>query len=347
MAHIEPNSEGGDVSSENLILLCRNCHKEIDDNRTASTATSLRKWKSDRETDIQQKFAFQCSSFQELSSHVVPFLKKNGAIFASYGPIGNNGATDSVKHDLWVKKQFEIVSNNRNLELWLSRNSKLLHYENREIVDEFISHAREFAETRSHEPIQRVNLFPIALLSIFGLEQDISYKPIPSVNPLQNFIKLLKSESKFVELKLIPQQFLTYREHERELKLNLADRPKVQQIFWNERMYWPKSTELRLENLVYFLKWLSKNHIQFKFGDITDLTSLILNDRFKVKLFYEYCLSLESLYGIEAEENLFVVNLYNWNGGPISKKAEEYAKDVGITLFNQNQFFSFAHKEIK
>ena len=37
MAHIAPHAKGGDESFENLILLCRNCHKMIDDSRTGVT----------------------------------------------------------------------------------------------------------------------------------------------------------------------------------------------------------------------------------------------------------------------------------------------------------------------
>ena len=32
LAHIEPNADGGDVSFDNLLVLCRHCHKTIDDN---------------------------------------------------------------------------------------------------------------------------------------------------------------------------------------------------------------------------------------------------------------------------------------------------------------------------
>ena len=35
-AHIVPHADGGVDSAENLILLCRSCHKKIDDNRDAT-----------------------------------------------------------------------------------------------------------------------------------------------------------------------------------------------------------------------------------------------------------------------------------------------------------------------
>ena len=41
MAHIKARSDGGDVSCDNLLLLCGNCHTQIDRNRTEATMTQL------------------------------------------------------------------------------------------------------------------------------------------------------------------------------------------------------------------------------------------------------------------------------------------------------------------
>ena len=74
---------------------------------------------------------------------------------------------------------------------------------------------------------------------------------------------------------------------------------------------------------------------------------MTLNDKCKVKLCYSYCLSVSDLNEIEIEKGLCVVNMHMWNGGPTSPDAVKYAKQVGIRLFNQKEFFIYAHRNIK
>ena len=217
-----------------------------------------------------------------------------------------------------------------------------------EIINAFIMHTHEFIKTRDGFPLPRVNLFPKELLSIFGLEQNIDDKPSPNVSALQNFISSLIQEGRFIALKLIPDPILTYRENGKVTVLNLKDRPKVQQIFWSGNFYRPATTNLRLENLVFFLDWLYCQNVSYEFKDFKDLTELIINEKYKVKLYYEYCLSISDLYEINVERELIVVNLYNWNGEScISQDAYEYARQAGFKLFTQNEFFIFVHRKIK
>ena len=346
MAHIVPNEEGGKVTADNLILVCRNCHKEIDDNRTRNTADSLRKLKSDRDNAIKQEFSLRYTSFEDLRLQLEPIFKRNGAIFASYGP-ESNGQNHTSRRELWLRNEFKLVANNRKLAIILDRNRGLLHPQNHDIVDDFISHVNEFETTREVRTAQRINLFPTDLLSIFGFKQSLYIDPHPMVNPIQNLMSLLVSEGRFIDLQLIPEQILFYRENDNEIALDLTDLPRVRQILWTEKVYQPKRTELRFEDLIFFLNWLRTNDIPYKFGNITDLTCITLNNRFQVMLFYEYCLSVESLYGIEPADSLLAVNLHGWNGGPYSDQAFEYAKTLNMKLFNQNGFFAYAHRNIK
>ena len=121
----------------------------------------------------------------------------------------------------------------------------------------------------------------------------------------------------------------------------------MQQVFWNGRFYTPKSTNLRLESLVFFAQWLHRNHIDCEIKDYNEITRLRLNKNHTVKLCYEYCLSRSDLDEIELVEGLIVVNLHNWNDGPVSSEATAFADEVGVRLYNQNQFFIFAHRQIK
>ena len=185
------------------------------------------------------------------------------------------------------------------------------------------------------------------MLSIFGLNQNEDIGLPPSVSALQNFVTHLIRDNRFVELQLDTTQTLTYRDKGRRIRLNLNDRPRMQQVFWNGRFYRPESTNLRLESLVFFVQWLHRNHIEYEFSDHNEITKLLLNKKHRVKLCYEYCLSRSDLDEIEVEKGLIVVNLHNWNDGPISSEANAFADEIGIRLLNQNEFFIFAHRNIK
>ena len=190
-------------------------------------------------------------------------------------------------------------------------------------------------------------MFPRELLSVFGLNRNEDIGLPPSVAALQNFISHLIRKDRFVSLQLDTTQTLTYKGSARDIVLNLNDRPRVQQVFWNGRFYRPKSTNLRLESLVVFAQWLRRNQINYEIRDYNQITELLLNKKHRVKLCYEYCLSRSDLHDIELAQGLIIVNLHNWNDGPVSSEASAFADEVGVRLFNQNQFFVFAHKEIK
>lgn len=197
----------------------------------------------------------------------------------------------------------------------------------------------------------RGKFFPKGLLSVFDVEGDISdpYNTYSSqcISPLQNFIAHLVDEGQFVRLQMTPRQVLTYRKDNGLVELNLKDGPRVRQIFWSGKFYEPKTSKILWGGWVFFLEWLNKNNIHYSFPDARHLSEVTLNDKHRVKLFYEYCLTAANLQEIELVEGLNVVNLHNWNDGPHSPEARTFAKQVKIQLFNQNQFFAYAHKNIK
>ena len=345
MAHIVPHAEGGDVTLENLLMLCLSCHTQIDRNRTESTVAQLKKWKDNRNSEIAQLFEKKYPSFMELKAACVPILNRQLQIFSSYGPTDEN-ANDNEIHELWVKFEEELIANNTRLDLMLNTNRGLLHKENQNIVDQFSSHAREFAKTREDSPTLRRNLFPAGILSLFGLE-DERQGLAPNLSPFQNFVAHLKKEGKFVALELFPDQTITYIEGNEKVILNLNERSRVLQLYWDGRYYRPQTTDVRLQDLVYFIRWLHTNNVPYRFGDSGSLTELTLNESCKVKLCYSYCLSVSDLHEISIEKGLCVVNMHMWNGGPISSDAVKYAKQVGLRLFNCNQFFAFAHRRLR
>lgn len=345
MAHIKAHADGGDVSFDNLLLLCGNCHTQTDGNRTEATVARLKEWKRNRNGAIVEQFAKRYASFGKLKEAVTPILERNGQIFDSYGPL-NDDPYNSERHDLWLKFEGELISNNRRLEIILTKNKNLLPKENRAIVGGFVAHAREFTQTRGEAQIHRVRLFPQQLLSIFGISQALVGFP-PNLSALQNFVSKLLREGRFVSLQLNEDPCLTYLDEGAKVTLMLKDRPRVQQIFWNGNFFTPRSTDVRIESLVFFAQWLYKNQIQYEFADMRDLTTMTLNRKHKVKLCYKYVLSVSDVQKIALTKGDMVVNLHNWNGAPVSEDAHKYAFQMGVRLFSQKEFFIFAHRNIK
>ena len=334
-----------DESYENLVILCRNCHKTIDDQRTDSTEQILQKWKTARNKEIRKHFEKVYNSFDELKAEAVPLLEENLKIFDSYGP-GHDDSDYTARYAMWLKFEGMLIANNQKLETMLKRNETLLHQENREIVNQFISHTNEFIETRNDRPNIRINLFPSEINSIFGVEQINQSLP-PNVSALQNLINDLMNSGKFIDLGLEPNQVLRYKDgNGKQQEIDLNDRPRVQQIYWTGRYYRPQTTNLRLDGLVFMLKWLADRDIYYDFRNLDNLTEVTLNEIYNVFFCYEYCVSRAVLYEAPISIGWIVVNLHNWNDGPYSEEAAEYASDIKVNIMNQKEFFVFCHKTL-
>ncbi len=344
MAHIEPHATGGDGSFENLILLCSRCHIQTDQNRTDGSVSRLREWKNNRNKEITERFEKRYTSFDELKKVVTPILESNAQIFDSYGPT-NDEPNKAEQHNLWLKFEGQIISNNQRLELALTKNKHLFPDQNWEIIRDFVQHAREFVLTRNDNQILRVCLFPQQLLSIFGIAEDISR--LPKLYALQNFVSYLIDKDCFISLELNDNPFLSYLDEGEKVTLMLEDYPRIQQIFWNGHFFKPRLTDVRLNNLIFFVQWLRTNNISYDFADMRDLTMLTLNSKHKIRLCYKYLLSVSDIQMMTLAQGDIVVNLHIWNGGPTTGEACEHANQIGVRLFNQNEFFTFAHRNIK
>lgn len=346
MAHIEPHAAGGDGSFENLILLCSKCHTQTDQNRTDGSISRLRKWKNNRNKEITERFERRYKSFDKLKQVVTPILERNGQIFDSYGPT-NDEPNSAERHKLWLKFEGQIISNNKRLELILTKNKHLFPEQNWEIVRDFVGHTQELVLTRNNNQIPRVCLFSQKLLSIFGIAEALDGFP-HNLSALQNFVSDLIHKGRFISLNLNDvKPSLSYLDEGEKVTLMLEDRPRIQQIFWNGRFSNPQLTDVRFKSLIFFVRWLHNNNISYEFADMRDLTMLTLNGKHRIKLYYKYLLSVSDVHMMTLEEGDIVVNLHNWNGAPKSEDAQKYADQIGVRLFDQNEFFTFAHKNIK
>ena len=343
-AHIVPVEHGGNNEFANLLGLCRKCHRREDLLRNEDTVETLQAWKNERGDEIASRFSRRFKSFELLKDHVVPLLRRNRTIYEVYGPGGSETIGDG-RHALWAKSEPEIVVNNRRILLAIEKNMDLIHKENHNILNRFRLHVQEFVNTRGDD-VRRVQLFPSDLNSLFG-EEEVRVDPPPNLSALENWIERLLADERFVDIELEPEQVIRYWEGEEVVSRNLANRPDILQVYWTKRLYRPQRTEMRLRTLVFLLKWLTDNRISYEFPDVSRLARITVGRSHPIQLAYEYILSISDLHRIKRADNLIVVNLYHWNGGRFTDEARTYSRKVGIRLFTQNEFFVFAHKELK
>ena len=346
LAHIVPYAQTKDNSFENLVAVCLRCHKSADS--SGNQIEILRMWKTNHSEIIRRIMATKYESFEAMSKVVRPILERNKFLYENYYE-----NADTSGH--WELFEPEILANNEKLLHIFEANMNLFQgTEDREGSNHraaltLIGHIREFKETRGGE-IPREVLFPEAINSMLGVS-PIKKHYVQNVSALQNFVKLLKQENRFINLDFTATPpTLNYLENNNRVALRLDDGPKVQQIYWDTRSYIPRKTELRLESLIFFLSWLGNNGLSFSFPDNTDLTRVKINGKNGVinfKLVYEYCLSAADVHKLSPERGLHIVNLYNWNSnGCISSEARSLESVYMIKIFSLNQFYIHAHEHL-
>ena len=339
MAHIAPHSQGGDMSADNLILLCKNCHKLHEPRDRPEVKTVLRQWKIDSIQENEVRFACECKTFNGLEKEVSPLLAENQRIFSAYGPHAN----DSEAHKLWQKFEPKIISNNAKIRFLLNKNKHLLSEVSCKIVDDFIDHSREFEATRDNYDGKRIKLFPHDLLLLFGIQREKLVNLISKVNPLQNLVAKLKKEKRFVSLSL-REKNLIYLENGQKESLSFSNAVRFHQLCFSENVYCPKKTDMRLDNLIFTLEDIEKAGAKWQFDDMSDLTWITINGNYKVKLFYSYLLTLAEIRSTDLRKGKHVANLHNWNGAPISDDALAYAERMDVEVMTFDEFIIFCHR---
>lgn len=342
IAHIVPYSKNQNNSFDNLIILCPNCHTNADKSHNIEILKIWKQQQQEKFVRIKQK---RFSSFKELKTYVKPLLERNRCIYEHYYLNQENST-------LWEKFENEILANNKKISLAFNGNLSLFqgtknyHNSNYQLAQSFILHVQEFEKTRSGEKLRQV-LFPDGINSVFDIE-PLDSSLVSNVSALQNFIKILKQRKTFIKLKLFSERpFVEYHEEQEDKKLFLHDQPKVRQIYWDNQCYKNKNSELRLECVVFLLSWLSNNHFAFEIPDETDISSITLEKKYKLKLVYEYCLSGYNIRSMSPSKNLLIVNLHNFNGeGCISPDARQLAENMQVKIFTTNEFYKFCHDNL-
>lgn len=348
-AHIISYADSENNQHDNLILLCANCHTEIDKKKL--NKPTIRSWKKQRTETINQNFEMEFHSFPKMQNIVKPILEENKKIYEAY-------YQNRQRPELWKKFEPTIVVNNEKLCGIFKKNISVFQgttentNSNATIAIEFIQHAEEFKATREDEEKIREVLFPEEILSIFGVKAIGKASFVNNVSALQNFIKKLNNNNRFESLNLTSvtsRPSIKYLdEKETSIVLYLDDYPRVQQVYWDNHCYGNKNSDLNLSSLIFFLTWLENNHLRFSFPDIFDLSYIQIKGKCFIKLVYEYCLSRADVEALAPDENLHIVNLHNFNDEHcISKQALELENIFKIKIFTTMNFYRYAHSHLK
>jgi len=337
-AHIIPHSDTADNSFENLILLCPNCHTDFDKN-AAFDIKEVKNWKKKREEQVSQLFAQKFDSFDALEEIIKPILEENKSIYENYY-LGDN-----LK--LWKKSEERILINNQKLKLLLTKNRDLFQkhseesYSNLATVDKLILHIDEFYLTREDEEKVRQVLFPEEVNSIFGIEH-IDDSLLPSSESLECLIKKLQNNDSFIEISMdIDTPYIKFSRDGKVETLYLKDIPRLRQIYHEHKCF--RKVGLRLDSLIFILRWLRKNDIEYEFPNLINLSEIKIKGKL-FKLVYEYCLSKEELISLAPKRGSVVFNLFNFNGGCITQEAYEQAKVMDVDLLLHGTFYKYVYR---
>lgn len=133
-------------SADNILLLCKNCHKMIDTNINGYPVELLHDWKTNHLNRIRDCFITPVfKNRKEARSAINRMIVQNKVIFEQYGPysLNYNPLSDVVYE--WNRKCVEIlIPNNKKIINILDRNNKLLNDEEYLLLEKFREHSIEF-----------------------------------------------------------------------------------------------------------------------------------------------------------------------------------------------------------
>lgn len=339
MAHIIPYCETEDNSEENLIILCPNCHKKFDKQETIKEE-EIRLWKKIRKEELEEFFNKEYKNFSELEKVVKPLLLENKFIYENYY-LKN-------KKKLWDKFECKIIVNNKKLRDIFQKNIELFSdneeksYSNKEYINSFIMHTKEFENTRFDKEKIRELLFPSEINSIFGIT-PIKEKLILSVESLEALIIALKKDKKFISINIgIDNPYIEIKENGEIEQIFLEDVPRLRQFYFNYNAF--RKIGVRLKDLNYVLKYLNSRSIKFNFIVDNNLREINICGK-KMIFIEEYCLSKVELTNLSPKENSIIVNLYDWNGDSyISEEAYNLAECINVELLTIRDFYRYVNE---
>lgn len=158
------------ASYDNLILLCPNCHTEVDKSVETFPDSLLRGWKQDHKAVILAAFGIQSvSTRDEALRFVQPLLRANESIHQQYGPesatILNPEAEEAI---VWKRKMIhQIIPNSQKILLFADKNANLLRGSERIVLELFRQHVDDLAERHLGNNRTIASRFPMEMNRLF------------------------------------------------------------------------------------------------------------------------------------------------------------------------------------
>lgn len=129
---------------ENLLLLCPNCHREVDNLPQSFPVSLLSRWKNEIENAVLNAFSDkEISTRARLGQALQCRLEANHAAWNRYGPDAAAAAGDVEGEgaEIWTRKIKQVIlPNNLTMLYLLDRNSTMLTKSERAQVEDFRQH---------------------------------------------------------------------------------------------------------------------------------------------------------------------------------------------------------------
>ena len=181
MAHIFAAVDGGPrtksslgraerANYENLILLCPNCHAEIDKAPNQFPDEMIARWKAEHIKTIRDILGVaRFGSRGEARKYLEPLLERNFSIFQNVGP--NNAYSENPEAEearVWKRKMVtELIPNNQAILLAIDANYELVDQGERATVEQFRQHVTDLIERHLNGTEHVATEFPVAMNSLF------------------------------------------------------------------------------------------------------------------------------------------------------------------------------------
>jgi hypothetical protein len=181
MAHIFAAVDGGPRAKtslgkaerakyDNLILLCPNCHTEIDKAPNLFPDETIACWKAEHSKIIQDVLGVaRFGSREEARKYIEPLLEQNHAIFKAIGPDNEYRENPEAEEArVWKRKIVsEIIPNNQAILLAIDANYELVDQGERPTVEQFRQHVTDLIGRHLDGAEHVATRFPIAINSLF------------------------------------------------------------------------------------------------------------------------------------------------------------------------------------
>ncbi len=155
---------------DNLILLCPNCHTEIDKAPDTFTDDRILEWKQSHKETIKRALGVaNLSSRGEIRRFIDPLLRENKAIFDNFGPDNTyHENPEAEEAAVWKKKMLsKIIPNNQKILLALDTKIEFANEEELATIELFRQHLDSIVERHLGNGGIQASRFPAKFNGIF------------------------------------------------------------------------------------------------------------------------------------------------------------------------------------